>query len=338
MERRLSCNRRLVFRRKASDALNPEHVTNLTEICSMKNSILRFLTFLISVTSFGQKQAESNNTLLWQISGNGLQRPSYLFGTIHMLCKDDAVLSDSLKKAISNCNEVYLEVDMDNLFEIMNLMTHLRMRNDTTLADLMSKEDYTKVKNFFEQKGGMLPFSMLETYKPFLAVSTLQESAVPCESAVAMEQLIVDEAKKNRKDIKGLETMAYQAGIFDSIPYKIQADQLIQYVDSASVENNSESKEFRELSDAYKSQNLDKLEELSNKSDISLTNFSDLLLYNRNHNWVEKLKTLMPSKSLLIAVGAGHLPGQKGVINLLRKAGYVVKPVKNIMINAVREI
>ena len=306
----------------------------------MKNSILRFLTFLISITSFGQKQAESNynNTLLWQISGNGLQQPSYLFGTIHMLCKDDAILSDSLKKIIRNCKEVYLEVDMDNLFEIMNLMTHLRMRNDTTLADLMSKEDYNKVKKFFEQKGGMLPFSMLETYKPFLAVSTLQESAVPCESAVAMEQLIVEEAKKNNKDIKGLETMAYQAGIFDSIPYKIQADQLVQYIDSASAENNAESKEFRELSDAYKSQDLDKLEEISNKTDISLTNFSDLLLYNRNHNWVEKLKTLMISKSLLIAVGAGHLPGQKGVINLLRKAGYVVKPVKNVMTNAVREI
>jgi len=306
----------------------------------MKNSILRFLTLLLSMTTFGQKQVESNsnNTLLWQISGNGLQQPSYLFGTIHMLCKDDAVLSDSLKKVIGTCKEIYLEVDMDNLFEMMNLMAHLKMRNDTTLADLMSKEDYNKVKNFFEQKGGMLPFSLLETYKPFLAVSTLQESAVPCESAVAMEQLIMEEAKKKGKDIKGLETMAYQAGIFDSIPYKLQADQLIQYIDSASAENTAESKEFRELSEAYKNQDLDKLEELSNKSDISLTNFSDLLLYNRNRNWVEKLKTLMPAKSILVAVGAGHLPGQKGVINLLRKAGYLVKPVKNVMINTIREI
>ena len=313
----------------------------MTEICSMKNSILRFLTFLISITSFGQKQAESNNnnnTLLWQISGNGLQQPSYLFGTIHMLCKDDAVLSDSLKKVIRNCNEVYLEVDMDNLFEIMNLMTHLRMRNDTTLADLMSKEDYNKVKIFFEQKGGMLPFSMLETYKPFLAVSTLQESAVPCESAVAMEQLIMEEAKKNSKDIKGLETMAYQAGIFDSIPYKIQAEQLIRYVDSSATEKDQENKEFNELADAYKNQDLNKLEELSNKNDIGVSNFADLLLYNRNRNWVEKLKTLMNAKPLLIAVGAGHLPGEKGVINLLRKAGYNVKPVKNSMIPLSREI
>jgi uncharacterized protein YbaP (TraB family) len=202
----------------------------------------------------------------------------------------------------------------------------------------MDKKDYDRVKTFFEEKSGLLPFSMLETYKPLLAVSTLAESSVPCESAVAMEQLIMEEAKKNNKNIKGLETMAYQAGIFDSIPYKIQAEQLIRYVDSSSVEKEQEAKEFKELADAYKQQDLTKLEELSNKSDIGVANFSDLLLYNRNRNWVEKLKSLLPVKPLLIAVGAGHLPGEKGVINLLRKAGYTLKPVRNNMVPLSREI
>lgn len=132
--------------------------------------------------------------------------------------------------------------------------------------------------------------------------------------------------------------MAYQAGIFDSIPYKLQAEQLIRYVDSSATEKDQENKEFNELADAYKNQDLNKLEELSNKNDIGVSNFADLLLYNRNRNWVEKLKTLMNAKPLLIAVGAGHLPGEKGVINLLRKAGYNVKPVKNSMIPLSREI
>ena len=290
--------------------------------------------------SFGQKTTpqKDSNTLLWQISGNGLRQPSYLFGTIHMLCKDDAVLSDSLKRVIRNCKDVYLEVDMDNIFEMMGLMKSMKMRNDTTLADLMDKKDYDRVKIFFQEKSGLIPFSMLETYKPLLAVSTLAESAVPCESAVAMEQLIMEEAKRNDKNIKGLETMAYQAGIFDSIPYKIQAEQLIKYVDSSATEKDQEYKEFNELADAYKKQDLGKLEELSNKNDIGVSNFADLLLYNRNRNWVQKLRTLMNAKPLLIAVGAGHLPGEKGVINLLRKAGYNVKPVKNSMIPASREI
>jgi uncharacterized protein YbaP (TraB family) len=214
----------------------------------------------------------------------------------------------------------------------------MKMRNDTTLADLMDKKDYERVKTFFQEKSGLLPFSMLETYKPLLAVSTLAESSIPCESAVAMEQLIMEEAKKNNKNIKGLETMAYQAGIFDSIPYKIQAEQLIKYVDSSAVEKDEESKEFNELADAYKKQDLNKLEELSNKNDIGVSNFSEILLYNRNRNWVEKLKSLLPAKPLLIAVGAGHLPGEKGVINLLRKAGYIVKPIRNNMAPVSREI
>jgi len=306
----------------------------------MKKWSLRLTALFLSLSSFGQKadKQKNDNTLLWQISGNGLKQPSYLFGTIHMLCKDDAVLTDSLKQVIRNCKDVYLEVDMDNIFEMMGLMKSMKMRNDTTLSDLMDKKDYDRVKTFFEEKSGLLPFSMLETYKPLLAVSTLAESSVPCESAVAMEQLIMEEAKRNNKNIKGLETMAYQAGIFDSIPYKLQADQLIRYVDSSSVEKEQEAKEFKELANAYKEQDLNKLEELSNKSDIGVANFSDLLLYNRNRNWVEKLKSLLPAKPLLIAVGAGHLPGEKGVINLLRKAGYTLKPVRNNMIPVSREI
>lgn len=305
----------------------------------MKKWGLRLLAFLLAIQATGQKTVQKeSNSLLWQISGNGLPQPSYLFGTIHMLCKDDAVLSDSLRNIIKQSKDIYLEVDMDNIFEMLGLMSQLKMKNDTTLADLLSKEEYQRVKTFFETKSSMLPFSMLETYKPLLAVSTLAESSVPCESAVAMEQLIMEEAKKNHKNIKGLETMAYQAGIFDSIPYKLQAEQLLSYVDSSGSETGSESDEFDELSKAYKAQDLDKLEAFSKKTDIGMANFTDMLLYNRNRNWVAKLKGLLPAKQLLIAVGAGHLPGEQGVINLLRKAGYTLKPVKNNMAVISRQI
>src|SRR4051794_13535419 len=134
----------------------------------MKNWPVKLFTILLPLLSIaGASIAQKDtNTLLWQISGNGLRQPSYLFGTIHMLCKDDAVLSDSLKKVIKNCKDVYLEVDMDNLFEMMGLMKSMKMRNDTTLADLMDKKDYDRVKTYFQEKSGLIPFSMLETYKP----------------------------------------------------------------------------------------------------------------------------------------------------------------------------
>jgi uncharacterized protein YbaP (TraB family) len=266
-------------------------------------------------------------SLLWEISGNGLTKPSYLYGTIHMICKDDASLGDSLIAAIQRCDRVYFEVDMDNLLEMITALKDFKMRNDTTLADLLSKEDYEKVKEYMESKGGLLPFSKLETYKPMLASSLLMESGIGCEESVAMEQLIMEEAKKNKKRIEGLETMSYQASIFDSIPYKLQAEQLLKYVNDDGSKSQAD-KQFEEMIEAYKAQDIEKLGEYVKDDDGGLNNYEDILIYNRNRNWVKKLKTLMPEKSLMIAVGAGHLAGEKGVIKLLRKEGYTVRPVK----------
>jgi uncharacterized protein YbaP (TraB family) len=178
-----------------------------------------------------------------------------------------------------------------------------------------------------ESKGGLLPFSQLETYKPMLASSLLMESGIGCDEPVAMEQLILEEAKKNKKRVDGLETMSYQASIFDSIPYKLQAEQLLKYVNDSGSKSEAD-KQFEEMIEAYKTQDIEKLGEYVKEDDGGLGNYEDILIYNRNRNWVEKLKKLMPEKSLTIAVGAGHLAGEKGVIKLLRKAGYIVRPVK----------
>jgi uncharacterized protein YbaP (TraB family) len=295
----------------------------------MKKWSVSLLVAMTSLVAFSQEKNKNDfNTLLWQISGNGLQRPSYLFGTIHMICSGDAVLSDSMKKVIAGSDVVYFEVDMDNLFEMLGVVRKMKMRNDTTLADLLGKDDYEKVKNYFENKASLLPFSILETYKPLLAASMLMEGGTECESPEAMEEVIMKEAKLHGKNVKGLETMAYQMSIFDTIPYKMQALQLVKYVDDAD-KGVTDNKEYDKLMQAYKDQDLAKMEELTKTTDMGIANFTDILLYNRNRNWVEKLKTILPDQSVVIAVGAGHLPGDKGVINLLRKAGYTVKPVPN---------
>jgi uncharacterized protein len=292
-----------------------------------------FIWSLLSLFSLaGTAQAPKENTLLWRISGNQLKAPSYLFGTIHMICGDDIQISDSLSNAISKADDVYLELDMDNIVEMMSVMTKMKMRNDTTLSELLTPEEYQKVKKFFDEKGGLLSFSMMEKYKPMLTASTLMQSEMACDNAVAMEQLIMNEARMNRVSIKGLETMAYQMSIFDSIPYKVQAKQLVEYIDN--FDDKAQSKEFEKLSEAYRKQELNKLEALIANDQSGMEQYSDLLLFNRNKNWVKKLAELLPEKRLVIAVGAGHLPGEKGLINLLRKAGYKVEPVKNNMIRS----
>ena len=285
---------------------------------------------MTSLMTLGQEKNKKDfNTLLWQISGNGLSRPSYLFGTIHMICSEEALLSDSLKTAIVNSDAVYFEVDMDNLFEMLGVMRKMKMRNDTTLADLLTKEDYSKVKEYFEKNETLLPFSVLETCKPLLAASMLMEGNTGCETPEAMEEVIMKEAKQHNKNVRGLESMSFQMSIFDTIPYKMQAMQLVKYVDDADKGTSDDAQDYDKLMQAYRDQDLSKLEELTKTTDMGMANFTDILLYNRNKNWVEKLKTILPDHSVVVAVGAGHLPGDKGVINLLRKAGYIVKPVPN---------
>jgi uncharacterized protein YbaP (TraB family) len=288
---------------------------------------LLLLTFFIVSVVSGYSQ--SSNTLLWRITGKNLVKPSYLFGTMHMICADGIDLSDSLKSAITRSDNVYLELEMDNIFEMIGAMQHMQMRNDTTLADLLTKEDYKKVKEYFEGSKSLLPFSILETYKPLLTASLIAEQeGKTCDNMVAMEQLIMKEAKANDKKIKGLETMNYQLSIFDKIPYNLQAMELLKMINGS---EKNDDVDIKKLTDAYLSQELDKLEDMTKSEDMGIKNFADLLLYDRNANWAKKLENLLPEKGLVIAVGAGHLPGKKGVINLLREAGYKVEPVRNDM-------
>jgi uncharacterized protein len=298
----------------------------------MKRTLWLSLFAVIAFVANSQpvKKTSPNNTLLWRISGKNIVQPSYLFGTMHMLCADDIDLSDSLVSAIRKADNVYLELDMDNLFEMMAAMTKMKMRNDTTLADLLTKAEYDTVKNYFKRNSTLIPFSMLETYKPLLAASMIMEQqSGDCGNMISMEQLIMKEAKRNDVDIKGMETMEYQMSIFDSIPYGFQAKELVKMVEDG---NKSEDNEMQTLTNAYREQQLDKMEELTKNEDMGIKNFADMLLYNRNANWAKKLEGLFPGKSLVVAVGAGHLPGDRGVINLLRKAGYKVEPVANNMV------
>ena len=301
----------------------------------MRNKIVlrHVICSLLMLAGFTGASAQSGKpkplekSLLWEISGNGLTKPSFLYGTIHMICKDDAALGDSLVAAIERSDRVYFEVDMDNLMEMLTAFKDFKMKNDTTLADLLSKEDYDKVKEYMESKSTLLPFSKLETYKPMLASSLLMESGIGCEESVAMEQLILEIAKKNKKRVEGLETMSYQASIFDSIPYKLQAEQLLKYVKDGGDQPGAD-KQFEEMIEAYKAQDIEKLGQFVSTDDGGLGDYEDILIFHRNRNWVEKLKSIMPGKSVTIAVGAGHLAGEKGVIKLLRKEGYTVRPIK----------
>jgi uncharacterized protein YbaP (TraB family) len=273
----------------------------------------------------GTNYKHLDNTLLWKISGNGLTRSSYLYGTMHVLCAEDATVSDSLKLAIKYSDQIYFELDMDNLGEMLGAMKYLRMNDGKKLSELLTKEEYAKVEAYFKNNAVPLPLTMMNRFKPYFISSLIGEQMMTCSQKNGMEELIMRESKQYRKEIKGLETTEFQASIFDSIPYEKQAKDLVNYIDSI----DSYKEVTMEMVDVYRQQNLEKMDSLMHKSDPGMDEYMDILLYGRNRHWVQQMPEIMKSRCILFAVGAGHLPGEQGVINLLRKKGYKVTPMGN---------
>ena len=277
------------------------------------------------VTATSGAKPPLENSLLWEISGNGLQRPSYLFGTMHILCADDALVSDSLQRVLDNVSSVCFEIDMNDMSQMMSVLAHINMTGNTRLSDLLTKEEYAKIKAHFAAHPPMLPFAMMERFKPYFIVALAQEQSMPCPEKKGMEQVIMDKAKQKGLKFMGLETAAFQASIFDSIPYKLQAQELLKITTDTSTTDDADT---RELQEVYKNQDLQKMQEMTIREDGLISSNLDVLLYNRNARWSNQIDSITHVQPTLFAVGAAHLPGDKGVIRLLQARGYSVRAIK----------
>ncbi|HEX8277585.1 MAG TPA: TraB/GumN family protein, partial [Segetibacter sp.] len=170
----------------------------------------------------GYLTAPNGKSLLWEVTGRGLSKPSYFFGTMHLMCAEDAELTETVKSVIKTVDQIYLEVDLDNASELLTGILDLRSKSGQTLHAVLSEEDYGKIKSFFEKYHPSVPFSVLEVQPPLMISSSLYELLLPCEQKNGVEMKIIDEAYKEKKQTKGLETVAFQSGLFDSIPYADQ--------------------------------------------------------------------------------------------------------------------
>ena len=267
---------------------------------------------------------KNDNSLLWKISGKGLQKPSFLFGTFHLLCKEDIHFSDQLKKAVKASDKVYMEMDMDDPSTMLGGMLYMNMRNDTTLESLYTPEEYKRLEQYFSDTLKM-PVMLLQKAKPYFLVALLYPRMMNCKTPAGVEEELMKIAKEEKKEIKGLETIQFQASVFDSIPYEWQAKELLKNIDRFTYYKN----EFETMLQFYKNQELDSIAGMMNSNEFGDEKYDDLLLNDRNKNWVSQLKEIMKNEPVFVAVGAGHLVGEKGLINLLKKEGYKVEPLKN---------
>ncbi|KYP14834.1 TraB/GumN family protein [Flavihumibacter sp. CACIAM 22H1] len=286
----------------------------------------RFLVTAVSLLfQCLQLAAQSPKTLLWEISGKGLSKPSYIFGTMHVLCAAEEMMSDSLLAAIQKSEQVFFEIDMDNPGEMLGVFKYIRMKDNKKISDLLSAEEYQRVKDYFSNNKTVLPLSMMERFKPYFVAAMLSESKMPCNAKTGMEELILKQAKTQGKAIGGLETIAFQAGVFDSIPYTEQAKELLKTIDEEARQDSFTNR----MSEIYRSQDLQQIEKLTLEEEGGVSAYLELFLFGRNASWIQPMETAMQKNAVLFAVGAAHLPGEKGVLNLLRKAGYTLRPVEN---------
>lgn len=281
---------------------------------------------VVAQTQENTTLAPTEKSLLWEISGAGLAVPSYLYGTIHLIGEDDFFLTDATQEALQASKQVAFEIDLEdmmNFSSMMPLMMKAFMRGDTTLADLLAPEEYREIKQHFESMG--LPFMFLNRLKPmFLSSLDPQGGGQGSEGFVSYEMELMGLAQQLRKPIEGLETAAYQMSMFDSIPYQVQARMLLESIRSGGGEDTDG--QFDQMVTLYKNQDIAGMQTMMEAGD-ELSGYEDLLLGNRNRNWIPVMGKMMTQNATFFAVGAGHLGGEQGVIALLRKAGYTLKPL-----------
>jgi len=295
--------------------------------------MLKPITFLLVCITFcnllmGQPFSKTdydkdNNSLLWEISGKDINQPSYLLGTFHLMCKEDIHFSENLLKAFKYSSALYLEIDLDDPTNTFGALKYMYMKDGVSLSKLYDSIQYKKIQKFFIDSLHM-NMGMIEKMKPTFASSLVYPFLMKCKSTDGIEIELIIISKEQKKETLGFETVAFQASVFDAIPYETQATELYKIIDSIDVYKLN----FNKMLSLYQSQQLDQIEKSFN-DEPGFEEQKDVLLTNRNKNWVSQLKSILPQKNIFIAVGAGHLAGEQGLIQLLKNEGYTLKPIYN---------
>lgn len=296
----------------------------------MRN-LTAFVVLLFSFcVSFSQKpkiQPNKYPSLLWEITGNGLEKPSYLFGTMHVSSKMVFHLSDSFYLAIKNADVVALETDMGTWQDDFSRYDLNGFNYDYSRPDFNGPEDYFTINTLkipsYEKLIELSLYSSPSMINSFL-YRTNSDKAVDFEEDTYLDMHIYQAAKKWGKKVCGVEN-------FDrSMELMKEA-----YADASKEKNKKERNNdydgdfsYSKLEDAYRTGNLDLLDTI-NKVNSTSAAFDEKFLYKRNEIQAGSIDSIIKTKqSLFVGVGAAHLPGQRGVIELLRRKGYTLRPIK----------
>lgn len=297
-----------------------------------------FLTFLLAVVAI----AGVNAQLLYRISGKGLDKPSYIVGTYHLAPASFADSIPGAQAALDGVEQVCGEVDMaemQSMAGLQKVMTAMMLPDGKSLSDILTAEELGKLNTFMmETLGADLNNPMIAAQLGKMtptAISTQLQMVqymkmTPGFDPTAMiDSYFQNVAKAAGKPVVGFESVDFQISLlYTGTPLERQKEQLICMLDNQEYNLMI----MKDLTEAYFSQNIDKVlevteEKLGNSCD-STPEEDEALIYGRNATWVEKMPAIIGEKPTLFVVGAAHLPGERGVLELLKKDGYTVEAVK----------
>ncbi|MEA4937184.1 MAG: TraB/GumN family protein [Paludibacter sp.] len=286
---------------------------------------LRYIVLCCAIVTVSAVQAQ----LFWQISGNELSQPSFIFGTHHLIDKNKINNFEEVLEKLKQVDIMIGEMKMSNMPEIQMKMMKAALMKNNTIRDLLNDEEYVLVDNELKatvgvglnKLGKLKPMMLSSMYSVMLYMQYHQMNKQP----EAIDVIFQKSAKKQKKEVVGLETVEQQIDIlFNSISLKRQAEILVE-----GMRDKKESLfEMDQLNNAYIAGDLALLETLYLENDDMTVDENKILLDQRNDSWMKQLVEILPRKSCFIAVGCMHLVGENGIINRLQKAGYVVEAIQ----------
>lgn len=275
--------------------------------------------------SFAQKTTSKKyQSLLWEITGNGLSKPSYLFGTMHVSSKAAFHLSDSFYYAIKSADAVALELNPDIWQAQMARMDKMKLDYSnyvrTNRGDYISENSF-RIKKYDDE------LKIALSTEPAVVNNLLYRSYKPredFEEDTFLDLYIFQTGKKLGKRGTGVENYYETEKIVLEAYGDMAAEKKKKNFDS---DGESMSDIGEKIEDAYKRGDLDLMDSLDNIVERSVA-FREKFLYYRNEIQANSMDSIMKKSPLFVGVGAAHLPGERGVIELLRKKGYKLRPVK----------
>ena len=282
---------------------------------------VRYVAFLVLSLTLIFAQAQTKN-VLYKVEKEGY-KTSYLFGTIHMIPADKLAFTKGFIDALYDAEMLVMEADISEENLSFDLLKSARLPNNGTLDTAMTAEDYALLDSALIAASGM-GMKAYKYFKPFFLEAALLTSIAPPQFEIVEKVLLDMVSADTTKQMLYLETVAQQMCTFDSIPVREQLAFTLEYV----REPARMKAEYDTLIAIYLQADVAQLYQFSIKP-FEGSQYDYYLLEKRNKAWVPQLIERMATQKTFVAVGAGHLGGPIGLINLLEKAGFTVTFVGN---------